>query len=224
MAGKEKVRQREGSRDNRKDKIVEAAITVFSRLGFHEARVSDIANQADVAYGLIYHYFENKEHILNTIFEKYWEFLLEALEHIEEEYKDLPSRLNAIVDFAFRAYRLNPDLVNVVVLEMTRSYKFLEDDNIRRFHRIFEIMDRMVAREKRRGNLQRGVEPRIASYVVWGSLELIVNLFVISGKLVEDPTLKDRALDPFDDKVAKRVKKSLANLLTRGILKPEAYR
>jgi len=219
---KRKSEQREGSRDNRRDQILKAAIKVFSRLGFHEARVSDIANQADVAYGLIYHYFENKEHILNTIFEQHWGFLIEALEHIEKNYKGLEAQLEALVDFALRAYKINPDLTNVVVLEITRSYKFLEEQNIKLFHKVFEIVERMIAKEKRRGNLRKGVDPRIASYVILGGLELITNTFVIGEKLADDPELRDRVLDPFDEKTLKRIKRSVLTLLTQGLLKPES--
>ena len=55
-------------RDKRK-RILDAAVCVFARMGYHGARVSDIAREAGIAYGLVYHYFTNKEEILNTIFE-----------------------------------------------------------------------------------------------------------------------------------------------------------
>ena len=48
--------------------ILDAAIRVFARQGFHACRVSDVADEAGVAYGLVYHYFDSKEEILNTLF------------------------------------------------------------------------------------------------------------------------------------------------------------
>ena len=48
--------------------ILDAAVRVFARQGFHACRVSDIADEAGVAYGLVYHYFGSKEEILNTLF------------------------------------------------------------------------------------------------------------------------------------------------------------
>jgi len=206
-------------KDERREQIIGAAVKVFSRLGFHEARVSDIAKEADIAYGLVYHYFESKEQILNTIFDRYWGFLIRALEHIERTYKSLSERLEAIVDLTLRAYLLNPDLVRVVVLEVCRSYKFLEEQNMLMFIKTFQIVERMVACEKRRGNLQKGIDPQVAAFSVFGGLELAINAFVLSERLVEYPGLNEKVLDPFNQDVFNRVKKSLLTFLTQGLIK-----
>lgn len=216
--------ERNEKKDERKEQIVNAAIKVFSRLGFHEARVSDIAKEADIAYGLVYHYFESKEQILNSIFERYWSILIRALEHIERNCKTLSSQLEAIADFTLRAYLLNPELVSVVVLEITRSYKFLEEQSIVKFNRTFEIVERMVAREKKRGSLQKGVDPQIASFIIFGGLELVINAFVLSKRLSEYPDLRGKILDPFDDSVFDRAKKSLLAILTSGLVKSKGSR
>ena len=52
--------------------ILDAAIRVFARRGFHACRVSDVADEAGVAYGLVYHYFKNKDELLETVFETGW--------------------------------------------------------------------------------------------------------------------------------------------------------
>jgi AcrR family transcriptional regulator len=52
--------------------IVDAAIKVFAEKGYHGTRISDIADHAEIAYGLVYHYFKNKEEILDTIFLERW--------------------------------------------------------------------------------------------------------------------------------------------------------
>ena len=53
---------------DRRRQILDAAVKVFARNGFHRARVGDIAEEAGVAYGLVYHYFSSKEALLETIF------------------------------------------------------------------------------------------------------------------------------------------------------------
>jgi len=57
-----------GPRGIKRARILEAATRVFASRGYHGARVSDIAREAGIAYGLVYHYFRNKEEILDTIF------------------------------------------------------------------------------------------------------------------------------------------------------------
>ena len=56
--------------------ILDAAVRVFARQGFHTCRVSDIADEAGVAYGLVYHYFSSKEEILDTLFLERWDVML----------------------------------------------------------------------------------------------------------------------------------------------------
>ena len=63
----------------RRRQILDAAVRVFARQGFHTCRVSDIADEAGVAYGLVYHYFSSKEEILDTLFLERWEVMLEAI-------------------------------------------------------------------------------------------------------------------------------------------------
>ena len=63
---------------DRRRQILDAAIRVFARQGFHACRVSDIAREAGVAYGLVYHYFNSKDQVLNELFVERWSLLLAA--------------------------------------------------------------------------------------------------------------------------------------------------
>ena len=58
---------------------------MFARQGFHACRVSDIADEAGVAYGLVYHYFKSKEEVLNELFTERWSLLLAAIEETDGE-------------------------------------------------------------------------------------------------------------------------------------------
>ena len=69
--------------------ILDAAVRVFARRGFHHCRVSDVADEAGVAYGLVYHYFSSKEEILNTLFLERWQIMLDAIAEIDAR-QDLP--------------------------------------------------------------------------------------------------------------------------------------
>ena len=59
--------------------ILDAAVRVFARKGYHTCRVGDIAEEAGVAHGLLYHYFSSKEELLETVFRETWAELLEAV-------------------------------------------------------------------------------------------------------------------------------------------------
>src|SRR5919206_2430939 len=80
---------RAGAVDKRR-LILDAPIRVFARRGFHHCRVSDVADEAGVAYGLVYHYFGSKEEILNQLFSERWQLMLDAIADIDS--KDVAAR------------------------------------------------------------------------------------------------------------------------------------
>ena len=101
--------------------ILDAAVRVFARQGFHTCRVSDIADEAGVAYGLVYHYFQSKDQVLDTLFLSRWDVMLEAIRQTDA--LDIPARekLEAIAGFIIESYRHDPDLMKVIIIEVTRA-------------------------------------------------------------------------------------------------------
>jgi AcrR family transcriptional regulator len=74
--------QNEQLREQRRIQLLEAAQRVFSRQGFHAATVSDVASEAGVSQGTVYHYFDSKEALLLAVFTQ-WETenLHDEIEH-----------------------------------------------------------------------------------------------------------------------------------------------
>ena len=94
---------------------------VFARRGFHASRVGDIAEEAGVAHGLLYHYFSSKDEVLQTVFRENWAELLERFEQVEESDEPADEKLHGIVKILLRTWRNDPDLVTVMVREVGRS-------------------------------------------------------------------------------------------------------
>src|SRR5205085_5099708 len=101
--------------------ILDAAVRVFARQGFHTCRVSDIADEAGVAYGLVYHYFSSKEQILDTLFLERWDVMLGAIAEADASRPDPRDKLYAIASFIIDSYRHDPELMKVIIVEVTRA-------------------------------------------------------------------------------------------------------
>ena len=80
--------------------ILDAAVRVFAAKGYHTCRVGDIAEEAGIAHGLLYHYFASKEEVLETVFRENWSQLLEAFARIEESAEPPLEQLGAIAKVA----------------------------------------------------------------------------------------------------------------------------
>ena len=112
--------RRDGAADKRRV-ILDAAIRVFARQGFHRCRVSDIAREANVAYGLVYHYFRSKDEVLDTLFTERWSLLLVAISEGDRDDAPVRDKLHAIASFIIDSYRNDPDLMKVIIVEVTRA-------------------------------------------------------------------------------------------------------
>ncbi|MCG8587856.1 MAG: TetR/AcrR family transcriptional regulator [Proteobacteria bacterium] len=182
-------RQRHG-RDKRQ-LILEAAIKVFAATGYHGSRVSDIAREAGIAYGLVYHYFKNKEEILDTIFEERFGGFLEAVDGIAEGTTSTEDKLLSVAALILNAYRLRPEWVKVLVFEMQRSSRFAEPSQIRAVRRLFQTVARVLRTGQERGELRGDIDPDIACFLFIGGLDSIVtsrvlNLIQIEGEAREE--------------------------------------
>src|SRR5436190_12779002 len=110
-----------GSAIDKRRLILDSAIHVFADQGFHHCRVSDVADEAGVAYGLVYHYFDSKEQILDTLFTERWQIMLDAIVAIDEEQVPARDKLYKVASFIIDSYRHEPDLMKVIIVEVTRA-------------------------------------------------------------------------------------------------------
>ena len=200
-------------RPEKRTLILDAAIRVFARVGYHGARVSDIAGEAGIAYGLVYHYFSNKEEILRTIFEERWGGFLEALEGIADGPTSTGDKLASVAALILSAYRLRPEWVKVFVLELQRSSRFAEPGQLRAVGQLFQHVARILRDGQAKGEIREDVDPDVASYVFVGGLEI-----VITG-LVLDLIRIDESRQPESEYYLK-VARTVVGIFLRGVSRP----
>ena len=154
--------------------ILDAAVRVFARQGFHHCRVSDVADEAGVAYGLVYHYFNSKEEILNTLFLERWQIMLDAIGEIDA--RDLPSRdkLRSVAGFIIDSYQRDPDLMKVIIVEVTRaanSFGALHLDEIRK---AYEGIAGIVEAAREDGSFKSSIPSEFAAMCFYGAIEQLL--------------------------------------------------
>jgi TetR/AcrR family fatty acid metabolism transcriptional regulator len=163
--------------DARRDRIREAAVRVFARKGFHSARVGDIAAEAGVAHGLMYHYFESKDALLESVFRDTWTAMLELMREVEESGEPAAEQLRKVAAVVLRTWRRDPDLVRVLVREVTRTPQIQQQ--AAEVGQAFEAIERIVRSGQERGELRSDLDARLAALVLYGALEEILTGWVI---------------------------------------------
>jgi TetR/AcrR family transcriptional regulator, fatty acid metabolism regulator protein len=179
---------------SRRRRIREAAVHVFARKGYHDARVNDIAKEAGVAHGLVYHYFEGKEQLLQDVFRRTWLHIEQGLRSIQQDGGSAREQLADVVRLLLGSYRMSPDLVRVVVLEVTRSgHLRAQVDEIAE---AFRIIERIIESGQQRGELRDDIPARLVSFVFWGAIDEVLTGWVF-GTLPdsdEDVALAEHAV------------------------------
>ena len=154
--------------------ILDAAVHVFAREGFYSCRVSDIADEAGVAYGLVYHYFSSKDEILDTLFLERWNLLLEAIAAVDEG--DLPARdkLFEIASFIVESYRHDPELMKVIIVEVTRAANSFGRRHLEKIREAYDLIAGIVAKAQGAGELRDDITPAFAAMAFYGAIEQVL--------------------------------------------------
>ena len=163
---------------DRRRQILDAAIRVFARQGFHACRVSDIANEAGVAYGLVYHYFNSKEQVLNELFVERWSLLLAAIEEVDSQPTPPREKLDAVAGFIIESYRHDPELMKVIIVEVTRAANSFGRTHLPEIRQAYDLIAKIVADAQRSGAFREDVDPNFASMWFYGAIEQLLSGWV----------------------------------------------
>ena len=156
--------------------ILDAAVRVFARQGFHSTRVSDIADEAGVAYGLVYHYFGSKEEILNTLFTERWQVMLDAISEIDAK-QDIPARdkLYLVASFIIDSYRYDPDLMKVIIVEVTRAANSFGRAHLPTIREAYDGIAKIVEDARADGSFKPEISSQWAAMCFYGAIEQLLS-------------------------------------------------
>ncbi|HET6571239.1 MAG TPA: TetR/AcrR family transcriptional regulator [Solirubrobacterales bacterium] len=156
--------------------ILDAAIRVFARQGFHSTRVADIADEAGVAYGLVYHYFKSKDEVLNELFSERWSLLLTAIEEADRSDRLGPrAKLETVAGFIFESYRHDPELMKVIIVEVTRAANSFGRTHLPEIRRAYDSIAKIVAEGQAAGAFRGDIDAAFASMSFYGAIEQLLS-------------------------------------------------
>ena len=162
--------------------IVDAAIRVFARSGYYSSRVSDIAREAGIASGTIYLYFKTKEEILVTLFrEKMAEFVTFVRREIADE-TDPETRLRRLVRLHFTVLEQNPELAEVVQVELRQGHKFFRGASAHEVSAYFELIGSILDDGVAAGRFQRDLPVKVATKMLFGAMDQVATSWVLGKR------------------------------------------
>ena len=162
--------------------IIDAAIRVFARNGYYNSRVSDIAREAGIASGTIYLYFKTKDEILVTLFrEKMAEWVASVRREVAAE-RDPLAKVWKIVALHFRVLEDNPELAEVLQVELRQGHKFFRGASAHEVSAYFELMHSVLEEGQAEGTIRHDVHVKIATKVLFGAMDQVATSWVLGKR------------------------------------------
>jgi AcrR family transcriptional regulator len=159
-----------------KQKILNAAINVFSEHGYDGTSMRMIAGKAGISVGGLYLYHENKESLYSTLMEKVLEDVSREMEEAIEKIPDPVTAMRTLIHMRLQYARKNKELI----IANTREHKFALRDDVRT--RFFERQRRLIQRTLERGIVSGDFAPcdvGEATKVIMGVVRGFVFSFVV---------------------------------------------
>lgn len=193
MASKRSSKVEEKAPTDRKDDILRAAIEVFATKGYHGCRIADVAKEAGVAYGLVYHYFRNKDELLESVFSNGFGRFAHRIDKVAEGDGPVTPKIEELLSFIFDAYQADPRAVRVLVLEIARSPIFKEEGTVSVIQHALETTARLIGRGQKQGEFREDIHPFVAASALFGAVETTLTTFVLGALAAQSTEGVERA-------------------------------
>ena len=146
-----------------------------------------------MAYGLVYHYFRSKDEVLDTLFLERWNVMLDAIAEIDRR-QEIPARdkLYLVASFIIDSYRHEPDLMKVIIVEVTRAANTFGRHHLDEIRRAYEGIASIVAQAQDEGTFRDDVSAWFASLCFYGAIEQLLSAWIFDA-LAKSPADFDEA-------------------------------
>ncbi len=175
--------------------IEAAARDVFSRHGFNDASVSEIARQAGISEGAIYKFYANKRELLHTILTDWYRGMIADFLTKLEGIQGTRTRLHVVIWQHLKSIRENPDLCRLFFSEV-RSAPDYQDSALHAVNReytrvLLDILKAGIAE----GDIRPDVSPALVRDLIFGGIEHHVSAYVAGRGALEHDDVAHRLSD-----------------------------
>jgi len=169
-------------RELKRKKILRAAIEVFANKGYFTARMTDVAQAAQVADGTLYLYFEGKEHLLLSIFD---DVLSRFINRIRQEISDLhdpADKLRVMIRLHLETLGRDRALAHVLQIETRHSRRFISLLTRGRLGEYLNLLRDIIEEGQDLGTFRRDISPGLATNLVFGAVDELVNSWLLADE------------------------------------------
>ena len=172
----------ESSKVAKYNRILNSAIKIIGIKGFHNAKIKEIAQKADVADGTIYNYFRNKEDLLITIFKTKLDEYVKSAENELKNAQYFDEKLHIIIEFHLKIMSDNPELANILQVELRQPDKKMRVKVRKNLKNYFKIVEEIIAEGIKENIFNKDLNIFLAREMFFGTVDELVSTWVFTGQ------------------------------------------
>ena len=177
-------------KEDKADRILNAAQNVFGDNGFQNATVQEIAKAAEVSEGTIYEYFKNKESLLFSALKRQFRNNLELMDELFEIRTPL-RKLRRFVRYHFTIYLMQPVFVKMFLLDAIYNPRFYSSDAYPLFKQYIEGVTDILDDGKKDGSIRPEINNRVFRNLFVGTFSHMAIRWMFTEKGSQDDKLKE---------------------------------
>jgi TetR/AcrR family fatty acid metabolism transcriptional regulator len=164
------------------DRIIQAATKIFAKKGFFNAKVSEIAKEAQVADGTIYLYFESKDAILISLFEEQMKLVIDNMISRLSRVKDPAKKLEQFALTHLQLVEDNKSMAEIIQVELRQSSRFMKEYKNEKFAQYLDLIGNIIREGQNEGIFRKDVIPGVAKRAFFGALDEMSRFWVLSSR------------------------------------------
>jgi TetR/AcrR family fatty acid metabolism transcriptional regulator len=162
--------------------ILDAAVVEIAGHGYHGTTVAMIARRAGVADGTIYLYFEGKEEILVSLFDRAMDRFTEQGVGELAGLEDPVAQLARIIELHLELVGGDRDLAIITQVELRHSLHFLDQLSRAKVGEYLQAIAGVIAEGQAAGAWRRDLDPALLAKAVFGVLDEMATDWVLSRR------------------------------------------
>jgi TetR/AcrR family transcriptional regulator, fatty acid metabolism regulator protein len=191
------VSRRDSAAGPKRDAILRAAIDVFAERGYFNAQVADVARAAGVAAGTVYLYFESKDDLLVSIFERSMRESLTAGREAVADLSDPRERLRRLARGHLARLGSDRNLAIVFQVELRQSTKFMERFSSTLLRDYLGLIREAIADGQRAEIFRDDIKATVAAKMLFGALDEMATNWILSRRRYSLESDADAVVDLF---------------------------
>ena len=170
------------SREQKRNRILRAAIEVFASKGYFAARMTDVASEAKVADGTLYLYFEGKEHLLMSIFDDVLGRFIERLDTEIAAIEDPIEKLSVMIRLHLETVGRDHALANLLQIETRHSRRFMSLFTRGKLGEYLNRVRDIITEGQDLGVFRGDISPGLATNLVFGAVDELVTSWLLADR------------------------------------------